>query len=242
MFRKRIIKLAASLAVIILTLLSVGCSSIFSKSQYPVSIDSNPSGAIVTVKNQQGVDIKQVTTPSKIKLSAKAGFFKPAKYTFLFKKEGYKSNTKKLWADLDGWYFGNFVCGGLIGFVIVDPLTGSMWKLDNNVFCDLAPITDTIYSIDTDINNEGNISDKTSELEVIAYKFDAKTNSGFITIDIKGKGIGARHLIVENIGKICSDKNITMIAGQETHKNGGYRVLNESVTNGLLTIEFEATF
>jgi hypothetical protein len=32
-------------------------------------------------------------------------------------------------AELSGWYFGNLVFGGIIGMLIVDPLTGSMWNL-----------------------------------------------------------------------------------------------------------------
>jgi hypothetical protein len=38
-----------------------------------------------------------------------------------------------LTADIDGWYFGNLLFGGLIGILIVDPATGAMWKLPENV-------------------------------------------------------------------------------------------------------------
>jgi hypothetical protein len=31
---------------------------------------------------------------------------------------------------INGWYVGNIVFGGLIGWLIVDPLTGAMWALD----------------------------------------------------------------------------------------------------------------
>jgi len=31
---------------------------------------------------------------------------------------------------LNGWYIGNLLFGGLIGLLIVDPLTGAMWTLD----------------------------------------------------------------------------------------------------------------
>lgn len=30
---------------------------------------------------------------------------------------------------MDGWYFGNILFGGLIGFLIVDPATGAMYTL-----------------------------------------------------------------------------------------------------------------
>jgi hypothetical protein len=79
-------------------------------------------------------------------------------------------------------------------------------------------------------------------LTVVDYIFDAESNKGSITIDMQGQGIEVRHRIVENIGKICSDKNITIIAGEEKRKGGRYRVLNESLINGLLTVEFEASW
>ena len=33
-------------------------------------------------------------------------------------------------ASVSGWYFGNLVFGGLIGMLIVDPLTGAMYNLE----------------------------------------------------------------------------------------------------------------
>jgi hypothetical protein len=34
-------------------------------------------------------------------------------------------------ASMNPWYIGNIIFGGLIGLVIVDPLTGAMWTLDS---------------------------------------------------------------------------------------------------------------
>ena len=30
---------------------------------------------------------------------------------------------------VDGWYWGNLVIGGLLGFLVIDPATGAMYKL-----------------------------------------------------------------------------------------------------------------
>jgi hypothetical protein len=30
---------------------------------------------------------------------------------------------------LNPWYFANFLFGGMVGLVVIDPLTGSMWRL-----------------------------------------------------------------------------------------------------------------
>ena len=79
-------------------------------------------------------------------------------------------------------------------------------------------------------------------IPIMSYKYEDKSKRGVVVADIKGKGFEARAWVVRNIGKICSEKNITMIAGQEPEKGGHYRVLNESVKEGKLTIEFEASF
>jgi hypothetical protein len=42
----------------------------------------------------------------------------------------YDTRTVPIDFKLDGWYIGNIIFGGLIGFLIVDPATGAMWKLD----------------------------------------------------------------------------------------------------------------
>lgn len=122
-------------------LLFCGCASIVSKSSYNVSVISNPSGANVTIKNRNGKPAYQVTTPTVINLAADAGYFKSAQYDFEFRKPGYDPASKTLAAGIDGWYFANIVFGGLIGLVIVDPLTGAMWRLDDNVSADLSLAT-----------------------------------------------------------------------------------------------------
>jgi hypothetical protein len=47
-----------------------------------------------------------------------------------FTKEGYDARVMTIQADLNGWYFGNLVFGGAIGMLIVDPITGAMWKIN----------------------------------------------------------------------------------------------------------------
>jgi hypothetical protein len=43
---------------------------------------------------------------------------------------------------MDGWYLGNIVFGGLVGLLVVDPLTGAMWKLDPTMNADLTPLAE----------------------------------------------------------------------------------------------------
>lgn len=98
------------------------------------------------------------------------------------------------------------------------------------------------YGITTSQGDYSTDHTKYSDLEIKTYQYDASTKTGSITVDIKGGGIKVRHWVVNNIGEICSDKNITLVAGEETRKEGRYRVLDESVKDGLLTIAFEAVY
>lgn len=112
-----------------------GCASIVSKSSYPVTINSQPSGATVTIKNNQGTIVQRTTTPSSVMLKASDRYFRPANYSFEFEKNGYGSANDRLSASMDGWYIGNILLGGfgLIGFLVIDPATGAMYKLEDKV-------------------------------------------------------------------------------------------------------------
>ncbi|MCP9234628.1 hypothetical protein [Lewinella sp. JB7] len=111
-------------------LFSTSCASIVSKSNYPVVIDSTPSGARITITDKKGVDVYRGNTPATVKLKSGSGFFSKAQYVVNFEMEGYDSGMVPIEYKLDGWYFGNILFGGLIGLLIVDPATGAMYKLD----------------------------------------------------------------------------------------------------------------
>ena len=115
-------------------MLGTSCASIISDSVYPVSILSSPAGARVEVKNPYGVSIASGRTPMLVSLDAGAVFFQPAKYQIhCLSEEGEEVSVIPLHARLDGWYVGNILFGGFIGWLIVDPATGAMWKLPNMI-------------------------------------------------------------------------------------------------------------
>ena len=63
-----------------------------------------------------------------------SGYFNPEKYTVIASKDGFKTQTTIIDWHVSGWYWAeNFLIGGLIGYLIVDPLTGDMYYLDDNV-------------------------------------------------------------------------------------------------------------
>ena len=108
----------------------IGCASLVSDKRYPVSIATNPPAAKIEVKDQYGVVKFAGTSPATAMLESGNGYFTSAKYTVTATKDGYASNTYPIQSSLDGWYWGNILFGGLIGMLIVDPITGAMYQID----------------------------------------------------------------------------------------------------------------
>ncbi|HYF30321.1 MAG TPA: hypothetical protein VD993_04325 [Chitinophagaceae bacterium] len=124
-------------------LICASCASIVSKSIYNVRLASSPSEATVQVFDKMGREIFNGTTPTQVELKSGAGYFKKAEYIIKYSKEGYLTKEVTISADINGWYFGNIVFGGLIGFLIVDPATGAMYRLDRTDLNEtLAPQTE----------------------------------------------------------------------------------------------------
>lgn len=105
-----------------------GCASIISDTSYPVNISSSPEGAPFVVRNENGVAVARGRTPDVVTLEAGDGYFSGATYTI-------ESGSERVTLDsnLDEWYWGNILFGGLIGMLIVDPATGAMWELPESV-------------------------------------------------------------------------------------------------------------
>ena len=119
--------------------IATGCASIVSYSQYPVRLSSQPDQADISIVDETGRSIYKGKTPTMITLEASAGFFRGKNYTVTFSKDGYPNHTAEIKRSVDGWYIlGNLMFGGLIGWLIVDPATGAMWSLEQDVFIDLS--------------------------------------------------------------------------------------------------------
>jgi hypothetical protein len=119
---------------VILMLASViavsGCASIVSGRYQVINIKSNPDDATVKVYDSKGEQISNSKTPFIITLKKGKGYFKSAKYRLVIEKAGYSAAEVQITSRIGGWYaFGNLLFGGLIGYLIVDPLTGAMWTL-----------------------------------------------------------------------------------------------------------------
>lgn len=97
-----------------------------------MTISSDPAGAKATISRAGGEMISVTTTPSTVSLDPKRGYFKGQSYDLKLELPGYQTAHVELRAEMSGWYWGNFIFGGLIGMLVVDPLTGSMWNIAPN--------------------------------------------------------------------------------------------------------------
>jgi len=119
-------------------LLLTGCASIVGKNVFPLTVNSNPDGANILIQDEKGKKVFSGATPTTVTLAAGESYFHAKSYTITFSKPGYAEQYAVVKATLSGWYWGNILFGGLIGMLIVDPITGKMWKLQEDVTANLS--------------------------------------------------------------------------------------------------------
>tara|TARA_B100000586_G_C20009983_1_gene384207 strand:- start:194 stop:661 length:468 start_codon:yes stop_codon:yes gene_type:complete len=102
---------------IVLALAITSCATIISGSRQEVLINSNPKQALVSIN-----EIEMGQTPIQKKLK------RNQEYNVVLKLDGYTPYRTTLKKKFNAWYLGNIVIGGIIGLV-VDPITGAMYKL-----------------------------------------------------------------------------------------------------------------
>ena len=123
-------KIAIKLILGIVAIITMqSCASIVSKTKYNIPINTYPQGATITVTNKKGKEIYTGKTPSTVTVKSGAGYFTKAWYEVKLEMDGYDAQIIPIEFDLNAWYFGNIILGGYIGMLIVDPVTGAMWKI-----------------------------------------------------------------------------------------------------------------
>lgn len=115
---------------IALPLLFSNCATLVSKTSYPITINSNPNGATITITDKKGKEVFKGISPATATLNSGAGFFSKAEYEVKISIPGYTEKTIPVMFRMNGWYWGNLLFGGFIGLLVIDPITGAMWKLD----------------------------------------------------------------------------------------------------------------
>jgi hypothetical protein len=106
-----------------------GCATIVHSGPRAIPVTSSPPGAKVSIYDRDNKLVETNTTPFVAQLPVKAGYFKGQNYRLEFSMPGHQNTVVKLNSSVSGWYFGNLLFGGLIGMLIVDPLTGAMYNL-----------------------------------------------------------------------------------------------------------------
>lgn len=104
-----------------------GCATIFSGTTQNVAIKTT-DGAKYKVTNTYGETVAEGTSPGTVSIKRGASYFSPHAYTVKMTKDGYSEKTVLLDPSLNGWYFANIILGGFLGMIIVDPLTGAMYR------------------------------------------------------------------------------------------------------------------
>lgn len=122
-------KLVAAAAVCLWLSLS-GCATIVHSGPRAIDIASSPPGAKVSIYDRSNTLVMTNTTPFVAQLNTKFGYFKSQSYRLVFEMKGHATAEAKIDSSLSGWYFGNLLFGGLIGMIVVDPLTGAMYNLE----------------------------------------------------------------------------------------------------------------
>ena len=106
-----------------------GCATIGHNGPRSIPIASSPPGAKVSIYDRSNKLVMTNTTPFVAQLPVKFGYFKSPTYRLDFELHGYAPVSTNIESSVSGWYFGNLAFGGIIGMLIVDPLTGAMYNL-----------------------------------------------------------------------------------------------------------------
>ena len=124
---KRII----SSAVLVMFMFSLtGCSTIMCKGEQSINIKTAPPAAEIKVYNSKEEMVFTSTTPTIAVLKRGKGYFSAEKYRIVITKEGYQARELCISGRVNSWYlFGNLLFGGIVGYLIVDPISGAMWTL-----------------------------------------------------------------------------------------------------------------
>ncbi|MBU3933113.1 MAG: hypothetical protein KKH11_00395 [Candidatus Omnitrophica bacterium] len=138
MNKGRILKFVGCPLLLFFVVSMTGCATIVGKDVFPLTVNSNPDGANILIKDEKDKKIFTGTTPTTVTLSAGESYFHAKSYYITFSKTGYAEQHAVVKATISGWYFGNILLGGLIGMLIVDPITGKMWKLPTEVSANLS--------------------------------------------------------------------------------------------------------
>jgi len=128
-------------AILPILLILPSCASIVSTGEWPIAISAHPSNASVEVFNDNGVCIHRQRTPFVVTLQSGDGWFAAAHYRVRATSDTGHITETEIGGRLNGWYWGNLLFPGLVGLLIVDPLTGAMYRLPDSLVIPIGAAT-----------------------------------------------------------------------------------------------------
>lgn len=129
-------KVFLTLIIILFAGFTVSCATIMRDNSQPVPIKANVDKVDIRIINKKGETVFEGQTPTVLTLNAaeKYGYFNPEKYTVIASKNGFKTQHTIIDWHISGWYIvGNLIFGGLVGYLLIDPISGDMYYLDKEV-------------------------------------------------------------------------------------------------------------
>ena len=123
----RLVRMLTAVALVAMT----GCATAFNGTREFVRVNSLPDNATIIIgEGSTGKRVFQGRTPAVISLRRSYGYFRPANYRITVKSPGFENQVFDLETTASGWYvYGNLILGGLVGWLVVDPATGGMWRI-----------------------------------------------------------------------------------------------------------------
>ena len=106
-----------------------GCSTIMNDRMTDVRVTSEPSGQHFSITDEDGQRVATGVTPAKVNLDAAAGFFDGQTYQVAYNK----GPTVELDSHVTGWYWMGFIILPVTSAMLVDPISGDMFSLPDNV-------------------------------------------------------------------------------------------------------------
>jgi len=133
-------------SLIVAGLLASGCATIFSGTTQKVAIRTTP-GATYHITNSTGQQVASGNSGGKHNLVRGTGYFSPHAYKVRINKVGYRERVLDIDPGLNPWYIGNILLGGIVGMLIVDPITGAMFNLHpSEIDAPLVPLAEASAS------------------------------------------------------------------------------------------------
>ncbi len=124
---KRTLKLLAVAAIIAVA--TTGCATIMHGEKQSVSVVSGKENTKIVITDEAGNTVAEGQNQVAVSLKRGKEFFKGANYKIVA-QSGEDKQEMMLSPSVNGAYIaGNLFFGGLIGWVVIDPVTGGMWTL-----------------------------------------------------------------------------------------------------------------